>query len=348
MKVSLSVVVIGKNEEAYLARCLRSVAIAVEQVGGAEVVFVDSASTDQTLEVARSFGIRVLSLKPEWKLSPAAGRFVGFHHTSGDLILFVDADTVVEQDFLLHAIPEFQQPEVAGVAGYLADVDERGRPLPWVGERSAHTHDVTWLRGGCALYRRSAMDRAGTFNPHLTVEEEAELALRLRRDGGRLLQIPHPVGCHLRGTVSTDHILRLWRHGRILGTGRTLRYACNVGNGIRFLYERFRWTLMFAVWLVVFCLGSVLFIAGEEKLAAAVALLLTAWLIAVAVKKRDPFGPLSYVALHGSFFVGLLAGAVITTVRDPQDYPLDVMEEPPGSRSQVSELFGQPAGKESQ
>jgi glycosyltransferase involved in cell wall biosynthesis len=348
MSVSLSVVVIGKNEEAYLARCLRSVAAAVEQVSGAEVVYVDSASTDRTVEIARSFGIRVLSLKPEWKLSPAAGRFVGFHHTSGELILFVDADTEVEQDFLRHAIPWFQQSQVAGIAGHLADVDEGGQPLPWVGERSAHTQDVAWLRGGCSLYRRSAMDQAGTFNPHLTVEEEAELALRLRRCGGRLLQIPHPVGCHLRGTVATDHIVRLWRHGRILGTGRTLRYACRAGNGTRFLYERFRWTLMFAVWLIVFCLGGILLMVGEEELAAAVALLLTAWLIAVTVKKRDPFGPLNYVALHGSFFVGLLAGAVITRVRDPQDYPLNVVEESPHSRSQVSELLGQPAGKKPQ
>jgi hypothetical protein len=82
-------------------------------------------------------------------------------------------------------------------------------------------------------------------------------------------------------------------------------------------------TNVFAVWLVVFCLAGVLLMAGEEELAAAVALLLTAWLIAVAVKKRDPFGPLNYVALHGSFFVGLLAGAMITRIRDPQDYPLD-------------------------
>jgi glycosyltransferase involved in cell wall biosynthesis len=345
---SLSVVVIGKNEEVCVARCLRSVLAAVEQVGGAEIVYIDSASTDQTVEVVRSCGIRVLSLKPEWKLSPAAGRFVGFHYTSGELVLFVDADTVVERDFLRHALPEFQQPEVAGVAGHLADVDEYGRPLPWIGERSEHTHDVTWLRGGCALYRRSAMDRAGTFNPHLTVEEEAELALRLRHYGGRLLQIPYPIGCHLRGTVATDHILRLWRHGRILGTGRTLHYACRAGNGTRFLYERFRWTLMFAVWLIAFCLGGVLFMVGEKGLAATVALLLTAWLIAVAVKKRDPFGPLNYVALHGSFFVGLLAGAVITRVMDPQDYPLNVVEESPHSRSQVSELLGQPAGKKSQ
>src|SRR5215510_6336916 len=77
---SLTVIVIGRNEEAYITDCLRSALAAAAQAGGAEVVYVDSASTDRTMGLARALGVRVISLRPEWELSPSAGRHVGFHH----------------------------------------------------------------------------------------------------------------------------------------------------------------------------------------------------------------------------------------------------------------------------
>src|SRR5262245_7123776 len=111
---SLSVVIIGRNEETYITDCLRSALTAVDRAGGAEVVYVDSASTDRTVELARALGIRVISLRPHWELSPSAGRYVGFHHTSGELIMFVDGDTALDPDWLRNAIPWFDRPEVSG------------------------------------------------------------------------------------------------------------------------------------------------------------------------------------------------------------------------------------------
>src|SRR5436190_17729397 len=112
---TLSVVVIGKNEEKHIAECLRSVLVAAEAAGGAEVVYVDSASTDRTVEIVRALGVRTLALRPEWRLSPAAGRYVGFHNTSGELVMFVDGDTIIERDWLRRAVPYFDRAEVAGV-----------------------------------------------------------------------------------------------------------------------------------------------------------------------------------------------------------------------------------------
>ena len=89
MKNTVSIVIIGRNEEQSIEQCLTAAIAAADQIGGAEMIFVDSASTDNTAAIVQSYGVRVLSLKPEWKLTPSAGRFVGSHYAEGDFILFI-------------------------------------------------------------------------------------------------------------------------------------------------------------------------------------------------------------------------------------------------------------------
>ncbi len=321
---SLSVVVISKNEEAYITRSLQSVLAAAEKIGGAEIVVVDSASTDRTVEMARSFGVRVLSLRPEWGLSPAAGRYVGFHHTSGELVMFVDADTVIDREWLQAARRYFALPEVAGVAGYLDDVDEKGQLLPYVGHRSAEVCVVDRLRG-IALYRRAAMERAGTFNPYLITEEEAELGFRLRQHGFRLLQVPHPMGRHLRGTSAHTGLLRAWRLGRFKGDGLTLRYGWRAGKSLRFCFDLMRPTIVFLAVCSLLVVGLGLFLAGYEQLGRPMLLLFLGLMVAIAIKRRSLLGPVTYVITHLLILSGLISGAFTTTIKDPQSYPLDVI-----------------------
>lgn len=331
--MSVSVVVIGKNEESVIGRCLRSILAAAEEVGGAEVVMVDSASTDRTVEIALSLGVRVLSLKPEWELSPSAGRYIGFHHTRGEFILFVDADTVVERDFLRHALPYFAQPEVAGISGYLDDLDEQGQPIPYIGRRSAEVYELTFLRGPCSLYRRSALEQVGTFNPYLIVEEEEELALRLRKHGLRLLHIPHPMGCHLRGTISHAHLFRFWKLGRLLGPGRALRYAARAGNGLQFCIDRCKQTAFFTLLALFFVLGLGLLATDHMASAIASLTMFAAGMGLVGIKRRSLTGPLSFAAFHLSIIFGLIVGALTTKVKDPREYPRDAIDLGKAARS---------------
>ena len=49
MKNKISIVIIGRNEEQSIRKCLTAASTAAEQIGGAEIIFVDSASTDKTV-----------------------------------------------------------------------------------------------------------------------------------------------------------------------------------------------------------------------------------------------------------------------------------------------------------
>jgi tetratricopeptide (TPR) repeat protein len=90
MRLSLCMIV--RDEQEMLPRCLASVVDAVD-----EMVIVDTGSTDDTVEIARSFGARVLF--HEWTGSFAQARNVSFEAAGGDWLLCLDADEVlVEED----------------------------------------------------------------------------------------------------------------------------------------------------------------------------------------------------------------------------------------------------------
>jgi hypothetical protein len=335
---SISIVVIGRNEERFIGQSLAAARAAAAEVGGAEVVYVDSASTDRSVEIARGCGVRVLSLRPEWRLTPAAGRYVGERFTSGELILFVDGDTAVERGFLTAAIPFFRHADVAGVAGRLDDADQAGNRLPPAEGRSEFVRRAAWLRGGCALYRRAALEEVGSFNPHLITEEEAELAVRLNKQSWRLLHVPVPMGCHLRGWHTPLDVGRMWRAGRMTATGRTLRYALSEGNAWRFILMRLRPTLGFLALSGLAALGGLLVARGSRAAGLTALALCVAALAAIAVKKRGFTGLAAYFATHLAFLLDILVGLPTTRVEDPRGYPLDVVEsvrETPAARVAV-------------
>jgi glycosyltransferase involved in cell wall biosynthesis len=84
----LSLIVISKNEEAAIARCLRSANFADE------VVVIDHESTDRTAEIARALGARVI-VTPDWPgFGPQKNR--ALDQATGDWVLSLDADEWIE------------------------------------------------------------------------------------------------------------------------------------------------------------------------------------------------------------------------------------------------------------
>lgn len=84
----LSLIVITRNEEASIARCLRSAAFVDE------TVVVDNGSTDKTVAIARSLGARVIET-PDWPgFGPQKNR--ALDAATGDWVLSLDADEWLE------------------------------------------------------------------------------------------------------------------------------------------------------------------------------------------------------------------------------------------------------------
>lgn len=111
----ISIVVPALNEERLLADCLESLRDQAYQ-GEYEVIVADNASTDNTVNIARRYGVKVVPC-PQRK-SVFYARQVGANAASGEIIVQADADTVYPRGWLKRIADQFAaHPEVVAVAG---------------------------------------------------------------------------------------------------------------------------------------------------------------------------------------------------------------------------------------
>jgi glycosyltransferase involved in cell wall biosynthesis len=194
----LGVVAIGRNEGERLRRCLTSV------VGrGLTLVYVDSGSTDGSLELARGLGVEVVELDLSRPFSAARARNEGLERlVSIDpkvrFVQFVDGDCEVADDWLDRSSRVLdEQPDVAVVCG------RRRERYP---EQTIYNHlaDLEWdslvgeakACGGDALMRVTAVRQVGGYNPAIIAAEDDEVCLRMRGRGWRVLRIDADMTLH--------------------------------------------------------------------------------------------------------------------------------------------------------
>ena len=103
----LSVVIIGRNEGERLERCILT-AQAIEGWTPKEILYVDSGSTDGSVGLATRLGATVLPLPPG-PFTAARARNFGWRHASGEMILFLDGDTILNADFPLAALAKLHE-----------------------------------------------------------------------------------------------------------------------------------------------------------------------------------------------------------------------------------------------
>lgn len=100
---ALSVCMIVKNEESVIKRCLDSIKDIAD-----EIIIVDTGSTDRTIEIAESFGAKII--RHEWKDDFSEARNVCLQNAASDWILTLDADEFIERKDLINIkrIMEFE------------------------------------------------------------------------------------------------------------------------------------------------------------------------------------------------------------------------------------------------
>src|SRR6476620_796178 len=114
----VGLVAIGRNEGQRLHQCLCSVIGKV-----AHVVYVDSGSTDGSVEMARSLSVDIVELDLSIPFTAARARNAGFTHLLQvnpqiEFVQFVDGDCEVVEGWLERAQQELEsQPKVAVVCG---------------------------------------------------------------------------------------------------------------------------------------------------------------------------------------------------------------------------------------
>jgi glycosyltransferase involved in cell wall biosynthesis len=321
MEKTVSIVVIGRNEERSIGRCFEAALAAAEQIGGAELIYVDSRSTDNSVSIAESYGFRTVALPADMRLSPSAGRFVGSKIARGKFILFLDADTLIYRDFLPRAIAAFDHDRrLGGVNGRIDDFTEAGEPVSDVEELCDNEMDVKWLRGPCCFYRRKALIEAGSFNPELAMEEEAELGLRIINTEWWLKKIPLAMAKHTRcyhgDSLSSvfKTFARDYRANRLGEITRTISHAFISGNGVEFCWLRLKTTILFLCWLIMTL--AALMLPSDFHPWKTAGLLAIIGVVALLIKKRGIYQTLIFVPSKVLNTVDILMGLHKIRIRE--------------------------------
>ncbi|MFZ2160719.1 MAG: glycosyltransferase [Sideroxyarcus sp.] len=194
----IGVVIIGRNEGARLVRCFTSL-----KTQPAQLVYVDSGSTDDSVNAARSLGADVVSLDMTSPFTAARARNEGFERMSklypqAEYVQFVDGDCEVSPDWLKSAVNFLDaNPGVAAVCG------RRRERFP---EKTVYNMlcDIEWdtpigeakACGGDALMRVDAFEEVHGFRPDLIAGEEPELCVRLRAAGWRIWRLNQEMTLH--------------------------------------------------------------------------------------------------------------------------------------------------------
>lgn len=209
-----TVLVLSVDEDERLRTCLP----AIVGQNGAEVVVVDNACTDSTVEVAEEHGARVLRLAHRVSYAAALNTAIGA--TGGELVLLLNADCVVRPGFVpalreaIAADPRIGSvaPKLLRAGGKQIDaagivVDRRRKNLP-VGHGEpagarALPGPVFGADGAAALWRRSALEDCAVGNEVLDEDmalwaTESDLAWRAQLRGWSCVYEPRAIAHHER------------------------------------------------------------------------------------------------------------------------------------------------------
>ena len=178
----ISFIVPAHNEEAWVGRCVSAIRNGAESLGEPhEIIVVDDASSDATASIARQQGAQVVRVEHR---QIAATRNTGAQQAHGDILFFVDADTLTNAPAIQSALRSVREGAVGGgcvprFEGWLPWWFRLMEPLIKPAIRLAR-----FLPSGTFLFcTRSAFQATGGFNENYYAAEEVAFVAALKRQG---------------------------------------------------------------------------------------------------------------------------------------------------------------------
>ncbi|MBO9623886.1 MAG: glycosyltransferase [Sphingomonas sp.] len=209
-------VVIGRNEGARLALCIASVMRATDKI-----IYVDSGSTDDSLDLVRSKGIRTIELNPSQPFTAARARNAGAawleeNYPGLAFIHFIDGDCELVDGWLARAIEQMEaESDLGVVCGRRRERNPNASPYNRLCDFEWNTPiGVADTCGGDALFRASAFRAAGGFSAELIAGEEPDLCQRVRAAGWRIRRMDQEMTVHDAGMT---RFAQWWQRNRRSG-----------------------------------------------------------------------------------------------------------------------------------
>lgn len=175
----ISFIIPAFNEERFLPATIASIQQAVKGMRY-EILVVNDNSSDQTASVAEAAGARVINVAHR---QIAATRNSGARSAQGNIFIFIDADTLINESVIRKSLDAIQSGAVGGGSSVKFD-----NPIPTYAKVllpvCLFIFKIVKFAAGCFIFcRRDAFETAGGFNETMFGAEEIAMSRALKRQG---------------------------------------------------------------------------------------------------------------------------------------------------------------------
>ena len=272
----ISAIICTYNREKYITECLEHLRIACQNKM-LEVLVVDNNSTDSSASLIKGYldshpdfpGRYILETKQG--LSHARNR--GIKEAKGDILVFLDDDSMVAPDYLEQLLKAMDShPDAGAFGGRITPLFEDGKTprwlcrwsLSWVSglDMGAETKEFPKNKypiGANMGFRRSVLQQTGSFNPELGRSgknlmggEEKDLFQRIKAAGHKIIYLPELKVEHVipKSRTTLDYIRRF---GDGVGRSERIRSKAEGTYAKRLLAEAVKWCATLVL-LFAYCL----------------------------------------------------------------------------------------------
>ena len=193
--MKISIVIPAYNEEKCLSATLKKISAALMNVDcDTEVIVVDNESTDETAQIAKDFGAKVFAEKVH---NIATVRNTGAKNAGGDVLIFVDADTLVPEKLLQKIADQMKDKKCFGgaVAVKYEEFERKWMNYYLLGWRFWGNF-FNMKQGAAQFCRQSIFDELDGYDETVYMGEDVMFYWRLskfaKQKGGRLHFIENP------------------------------------------------------------------------------------------------------------------------------------------------------------
>lgn len=207
MHYKVSIIIPNRNGAELLQKNLPFV---LDAAGGNEIIVVDDASTDASLDLLGKKFPSVKVIKKTHNDGFASSVNMGVREASGEIVVLLNTDVRPEKDFLAPLVKHFSDPSVFAVGCLEKSLEggktvlrgrgeakwEKGFYIHWRGEVDKTT--TAWVSGGSSAFRKSIWEKLGgmdrIYDPFYW--EDIDLSYRALKAGYRILFEPKSVVVH--------------------------------------------------------------------------------------------------------------------------------------------------------
>ena len=232
MKPFVSIIIVNWNGIKYIKQCIES--LLQQSYTNFEIIFIDNASTDGSVELVENTFSQVKILKNKENLGFAEGNNIGFSNSKGELIALFNPDVIADENWLQRLVSAIESSDkIGGVTGkmyYMGDQFGKNavfctwskvNPLtanPYNFHDDEPTSKVDYLAGGAMIVKREVLKKIGMLDPgYFLFFDETDWCARMIRAGYDLVYIPTAYVWHAISSSISDSNKKIYfmERGRI-------------------------------------------------------------------------------------------------------------------------------------